>query len=196
MMGPMRAFLALVPPTEVIEQLDDVLAPRRDALAPRGEWRWTRPEHRHLTLAFLPELDDWREEDLVEAGQRWADRTAPARMSLRGAGAFPDPGAARVLWAGVDEAGPGTLEHWARTLRALASRAGGRVDGTRFLPHVTLARSVGGPRAAGHLLQALDTVETSTWTADEVCLVRSELGQGPGGTPRHTVLHRWTLARS
>lgn len=214
----MRAFIAVVPPEGVIDQLTDFLEPRRDALAPRGRWRWTRPEHLHLTLAFLPELDEWREEELVHAGMEWAARTSPLALQLAGAGAFPDPGAARVLWAGVretrdlraeDEAGvqtdlggavataPGTagvgLATWAKGLRALASRSGSRVDGTRFSPHVTLARAVGRPGPAGHLVQALDTLVTSTWTADEVHLVRSFLGQGPGGTPRYETRHTWTV---
>ncbi|WP_151526350.1 RNA 2',3'-cyclic phosphodiesterase [Serinicoccus kebangsaanensis] len=189
----MRAFIALLPPAEVGTELDHFLDPRQEALAPRGHWRWTRPEHRHLTLAFLPELEEWREESLVEAGEEWAARTRPVRLALRGAGAFPDPGAARVLWAGVEQSDPGSLESWAQSLRALSSRAGARVDGTRFAPHLTLARAVGRPRAAGHLLQALDTVHTSPWVVDEICLVRSELGQGPGGTPRYAVRHTWTV---
>ncbi|ANS79697.1 2'-5' RNA ligase [Serinicoccus hydrothermalis] len=189
----MRAFIALIPPAPVGAEIDDFLEPRQDALAPRGDWRWTRPEHRHVTLAFLPELEEWREEALIEEGMQWAARAQPVRLTLRGAGAFPDPGAAKVLWAAVEQADPGSLQSWAQSLRALSSRAGARVDGTRFSPHLTLARSVGRPRAAGHLVQALDTLHTSSWTATEVCLVRSELGQGPGGTPRYAVRHTWSL---
>lgn len=187
----------MIPPEEVIDQLTGFIEPRRDALAPRETWRWTRPEHLHLTLAFLPELDEWREEELIEEGMRWAGRTAPVTLRLSGAGAFPDPGAARVLWAAVQERAepsPDSLQAWARSLRALASRAGARVDGTRFSPHVTLARAIGRPGPAGHLLQSLDTLATSTWTADAVHLVRSHLGQGPGRTPRYEVRHTWELA--
>ena len=195
----MRAFIALVPPQEVIDQLTDFVAPRRDALAPRGQWRWARPEHLHLTLAFLPELDEWREEELIHAGMAWAARTRPLTLQLSGAGAFPDPGAARVLWAAVREVGEvhgaraADLGGWAKAVRALASRAGGRVDGTRFSPHVTLARAVGRPGPAGHLLQSLATLQTSAWTADEVHLVRSFLGQGPNGTPRYEIRHTWEV---
>lgn len=207
----MRAFIAVLPPPEVVGQVTDFLEPRRDALAARGTWRWTRAEHLHLTLAFLPELEEWREEALIEEGERWAARTAPLTLALSGAGSFPDPGAARVLWAAVregdeagreDEAGPDEtasvdgperLASWAASLRALASRAGARVDGTRFTPHVTLARAVGRPGPAGHLLQALDTLTTDPWLVEEVALVRFHLGQGPRGTPRYEVRHRWTL---
>ena len=208
----MRAFIALLLPSEVTDELDAFLEPRRDALAPRGHWRWTRPEHRHLTLAFLPELDEWREEALVEAGEEFAGRRTPVDLTLAGAGAFSAPERARVLWAaarqvrapgerpatGADQGvhedeEPALLADWARGLRAVASRAGAQVDGTRFTAHVTLARSARGPQPAGHLLQALDTLHTSGWTADEICLIRSELGQGPRGTPRYEVRHRWAI---
>ena len=197
-MEDMRVFLAVLPPLEVVEHLTAFVQPRRDAVAGRRDWRWSRPEHLHLTLAFVPDLEEWREEGLVEAGEQWAQRHTPIRLSLHGAGAFPDPGAARVLWAGVREggdgtAGGGTLASWAKGLRALASHAGARVDGTRFHPHLTLARSIGGPRPAGHLLQSLDTLRTSAWEVDEVLLIASHLGQGPGRTPRYEVRHTWAV---
>lgn len=189
----MRVFVAVVPPAPVVEAVEEFLQPRRDALAAQGRWRWTRSEHLHLTLAFVPDLDAWREEGLVEAGEEFAARQQPLDLCLSGAGAFPDPGAARVLWAGVDEERPGTLADWAAGTRRVLSRAGARVEGTRFTPHVTLARSVGGRHAAGHLVQALDTLRTPTWTVDELVLVASWLGEGPNNTPRHEVRHRWTL---
>lgn len=189
----MRAFLAVVPPEEVVTAVETFLAPRREALAPRGQWRWTRTEHLHLTLAFLPDLEEWREEELVEQGEAYAARHRPVDLRLAGAGAFPDPGSARVLWAGVEESEPGTLSTWAKGLRALANHTGVRVDGTRFTPHVTLARAAGRPHPAGHLLQSLDTLRTPVWRADRVLLVASYLGQGPRGTPRYEVRHTWTV---
>jgi 2'-5' RNA ligase len=191
----MRAFLAVVPPPEVVETLESFLEPRRDALAASGQWRWTRTEHLHLTLAFLPELEEWREEELGAEGERWAARHTPESLALAGAGAFPDPGSARVLWAGVEEERDGTLAGWAKDLRAIASRVGAQVQGTRFSPHVTLARARGRPHPAGHLLQSLDTLRTPPWSADEVALIASFLGQGPGGTPRYEVRATWRLGR-
>lgn len=192
-MGDMRVFVALVPPPEVVSALEDLLGPRADFLAARGQWRWTRAEHLHLTLAFVPDLEEWREEELVEEGQRYADRHTPVDLRLSGAGAFPDPGSARVLWAAVEEDPPGTLARWAKGFRAVASHAGARVEGTRFVPHVTLARAVGGRHGAGPLVQSLDTLRTPVWRAQEVQLLASHLGQGPGGTPRYEVRHTWRL---
>lgn len=189
----MRAFLAVVPPPEVVESLASFVEPRRDALAAGGLWRWTRTEHLHLTLAFVPELEEWREEELIEHVGTYLGRQRPVDVRLAGAGAFPDPGAARVLWAAVREDEEGTLATWAKGLRAVANHAGARVDGTRFTPHVTLARANGGRHPAGHLLQSLDTLHTPVWRVDEVALVASFLGQGPGGTPRYDVRHRWVV---
>lgn len=191
----MRAFVAILPPPEVVDHVDDFLAPRRDALADREQWRWTRREHLHITLAFMPELEDWRVEPLIDDVQQWAGRQGAPTLRLARAGAFPDPGAARVLWAGVEEVGTADplLPAWAKGLRALANHVGARVEGTRFHPHLTVARSRGGPRPAGHLLQSLDTLETSAWSAAEISLLASHLGEGPRRTPRYEVLHTWSL---
>jgi 2'-5' RNA ligase len=192
----MRAFVAVVPPWHVVEHLLDHLEPRRLGGDPGGHWRWTRPEQLHLTLAFLPELPARAEEPFVHEVQEWAGRHAPAQLRLTGAGAFPDPTSARVLWVGVDDASAPSadLGRWAHGIRALASRAGARVEGRSFHPHVTVARARGGrPAPASRLVQALDTYVSPAWTAEEVCLVASHLGQGPGGTPRYEVQHRWVL---
>ncbi|WP_187345489.1 hypothetical protein [Ornithinimicrobium sp. CNJ-824] len=54
---------------------------------------------------------------------------------------------------------------------------------------------MGGRHAAGHLLQALDTLRTPAWSVDELVLVASWLGEGPNRTPRHEVRHRWPLGK-
>lgn len=195
-MGAMRAFIAVDLPEEVVAAVDDFLGPRRESVAHRREWRWTRAEHLHLTLAFVPDLEEWREEELVAQGQAYASRQRPADLRLAGAGAFPDPGSARVLWAGVQESEDGTLAAWAKGLRAVANHTGVRVDGTRFTPHVTLARAAGRPHPAGHLLQSLDTLRTPVWRADRILLVASWLGQGPRGTPRYEVRHTWNVGEA
>ena len=58
----MRLFVAVVPPEPVVEHLDDFLEPRRAA----ADFRWTRPEHFHVTLAFMPAADELRLEEYVD----------------------------------------------------------------------------------------------------------------------------------
>ena len=65
-----RLFVAVVPPPEVVEHLDDFLSVRRAA----ADFRWSAPDQWHVTLAFaasvperaLDELDDL----LLEAAAR------------------------------------------------------------------------------------------------------------------------------
>lgn len=166
--------------------LDAYLQPRRDADTDR-DWRWSRAEQLHLTLAFLADVPDWQEEPLAEALTAWAARHAGLRMSLGTAGAFPDPGGAKVLWVGVpEEAARRELTAWAGQLRGLASHHGADVDGTRFTPHVTVARS-GRRRAAGRWVQALDAYRSEPFDVAELHLVQSHLGEGPGRRPRYEV---------
>lgn len=184
----MRAFFAILPPLEVLEDLSDYLQPRRAADTDRT-WRWTRSEHLHLSLAFLGDLPEWREDDLVTAATAWADRQQPVRMRWGSAGAFPDPGAAKVLWVGVrGEHADGALRSWSRRLRDLSSHAGADVDGQRFVPHVTVARSPR-PVRAGRWVQVLDAYASPEFVVDEVALVVSHLGEGPGRSPRYEVRH-------
>ncbi|MGI8948845.1 MAG: 2'-5' RNA ligase family protein [Ornithinimicrobium sp.] len=211
----MRVFAAVLPPEPIVEHLAEFVGPRASATdlgsrsRPSG-WRWSRPEAIHLTLAFVPELDLGREERVIEAGEVWAGRAQPVHLRLSGAGAFPDPGRAKVLWVGVTSASAvegefgcvgeadvaARLSSWAHGVRGLISHAGGRPEGRAFRPHVTVARarSSGGQDAA-RLLQSLDTYASPSWRADTISLIASTLGDGPGGTPRYDVLHEWRLGR-
>ena len=186
----MRMFVALVPPEEAVEDLEEFLAPRRSA----GQFRWASPEQFHLTLAFLAVVEDRHLDELVERlGRAAARRTSfPARVA--GGGAFPNVGRARVLWAGLDldEQGRTELDRLASGARAAASRTGISVDGQRFRPHLTLAR-LGRPTEASSWVQLLDAYSGPAWTAERVALVASHLGEGPRGRPRYELVEEFTL---
>lgn len=210
----MRAFVAVLPPQPAVEDLSDFLTPRREASgggAPAP--RWTRDEHLHLTLAFLPEVADRDVDELVERlGEAAAARTVgPVRLA--GGGAFPDAASARVLWVGVEPAGgaagpetapvpngaagPDAAEGLARLaggVRSAAGRAGVVVEGGAFRPHVTVAR-MGRAQEATRWLRVLQTYRGPQWQPDEVALIASHLGQGPRRTPRYEVLETFALAR-
>ncbi|WP_109471165.1 RNA 2',3'-cyclic phosphodiesterase [Ornithinimicrobium cavernae] len=188
----MRAFFAVLPPPDVLEHLAAHLEPRRDADTDRV-WRWTRTQHLHLTLAFLADLPEEREDELAEAAAGWAARQRPVRMQWGRAGAFPDPGGAKVMWIGVtDEEVGRELTAWSRALRDLSNHAGADVDGQRFTPHITVARSARRV-SAGRWVQALDAYESPEFTVEDVALVRSHLGEGPGRSPRYEVRHEFRL---
>lgn len=188
----MRAFVAVLPPEDVVGHLDDFLDVRRAA----GSFRWAGPEQLHLTLAFLASVPDRSLDDLLERLRRAAARRTPFPARIAGGGAFPDAARARVLWAGLDldETARTELDRMATGARAAASKAGIEVDGQRFRPHVTLAR-LGRPQEVSDWVRLLDAYAGPTWTVDRLTLVASYLGEGPRRRPRYEVLEELPLGR-
>jgi 2'-5' RNA ligase len=130
-------FVAVVPPSSALEHLEEFLSPRREA---DPGLRWTVPDQWHLTLAFMANVADRHLDDLSDRLARAATRRAPFDVTLAGGGAFPNPARAKVLFTGVESDGP-ELGRLATGARAAATKAGAAVEGGRFHPHVTLARS-------------------------------------------------------
>lgn len=179
-------FVAIPVPEAAAEDLEEFLAPRQEA---GPDLRWTVPEQWHVTLAFLPAVPDRALDELVERLGSAAARRTPGEVRLAGGGAFPHPEDAKVLFAALD-ADPATLEEVERLAtgaRSAAVASGVQVEGGRFHPHVTVARS-GRPIQATRWLRVLDAYAGPRWPVTEVALVASHLGEGPRRRPRHEVL--------
>jgi 2'-5' RNA ligase len=168
-----RLFVAVVPPPEVLEDLEEFAEPRRSRDDPLT---WSDPRRWHLTVAFLPAADEDRYYDLVEGLTAAAGRCQPFRLSISGAGTFPDPTRATVLWAGVSGEVEKLSEVAARS-RTAAARAGIGVDGSRFQPHLTLAR-MKPPVEATRWLRTFELYQGPEWTVTDIELVESRLGGG------------------
>src|SRR4051794_8908995 len=186
-------FVAVVPPEDVVEDLEEFLAPRREAAGVR----WTGPDQWHLTLAFSPNVPDRSYDDLVARLTRAAAKRTQMEARIAGGGAFPNVGRAKVLFAGVEtEAGDEEeLRRAATGARAALAKAGAEVDGQRFRPHLTLAR-MGRPVEATNWVRLLDGYAGPTWQIEELALVGSHLGEGPRRRPRHEVVETFTLGRA
>ena len=182
----MRCFIAVIPPADVVSDIDRFLEPRRTATE-KSPWRWSRPATYHLTLAFMADHPGHRVEELIQALDEWAGRHAPLAMSIAGAGGFRGPECAKVLYLGVPGVAAVQLGEWSGQLRALVTHHGGSPDGVGFKPHVTIARAQR-VQNAGRLLQALDTYESREFVVPEVVLVESRLANRT-----HEVLHRVIL---
>lgn len=180
----MRLFAAVVPPPEVLRHLDEAVEQvRNDAVT------WTLPEAWHLTLAFYGEVADGRVEDLTERLRRAAARYPVMRLRLNGAGRFDE----RVLWIGCGGPIEG-MRRLARSCEAAGRRAGAPAQtNRRFRPHLTLARARQ-PTDLRQYVSALAQYAGPEWTADEIALVRSHLGQGAGGRARYEVISTFPLA--
>ena len=188
----MRLFIALAPPAAALDHLDAAFALYRPA---RADLRWTKRELWHVTLAFLGEV---REESLVKLEprlERAARRHRAFALSVSGAGAFPNPARANVLWSGL--AGDRrALAELAATVSAAARRAGAAPPdaGRRFRPHLTMARCRM-PADVRPIVTALAGYLGPSWNAEAIYLIRSHLGGSaePGDGPRYETLGSWPL---
>ena len=193
---PMRMFAAVVPPQDVLEELEEFLGPRQEAGPESAPFRWTRPESWHLTLAFMAEVPERSLDDLLERLGRAGSRRDPFTLRIAGGGAFPNPSRAKVLYAGV-EAGPEDLEELRRLstgARAAAGKSGAPADGATFRPHLTLAR-MRRPVEATRWLRVLSTYRSREFTVTDFDLVRSHLGQGPGNRPRYETVQSFAIGK-
>jgi 2'-5' RNA ligase len=185
-------FVAVVPPEDALEDLAEFLGPRQEA---GPGLRWTLPEQWHLTLAFMPDVSDRHLDDLSARLTRAAARRRSFGARLAGAGAFPNPARAKVLYVGVETAADREdLPRLATGVRAAAAKAGADPQGGRFTAHLTLARS-GRSIEATRWLRVLDAYRGPAWRAEEVALIASHLGEGPRNRPRYEVVETFRLGR-
>lgn len=185
-------FVAVVPPEEALADLEELLEPRRDA----ADFRWAAADQLHVTLAFLADVPERALDDLVERLGRAATRRTAFPAALAGGGAFPNVGRARVLWTGLDLDGAGSAEmaRMATGARAAAGRAGIALDGSRFRPHVTLAR-LRQPTEVTSWVRLLDGYHGPEWTVDSFDLIASYLGEGPRRRPRYERVASFAIGR-
>jgi len=185
-------FAAVLLPQDVVDDLEEFLGPRQEA----AEFRWTRPESWHLTLAFMANVPERGLDDLLERLARAGRRRHPLDLAVAGGGAFPNPARAKVLYAGVD--GPADhleeLRRLSTGARAAANKAGAPAEGAAFRPHLTLAR-MRRPVEATKWIRVLSTYRSPTFRIAELALVESHLGQGPGNRPRYDVVATFPLGR-
>jgi RNA 2',3'-cyclic 3'-phosphodiesterase len=183
-----RLFVAIAPPPAVLDELDALAAPLRTA---RPDLRWTSREAWHVTLAFLGHVNSSAVARLLPRLERAAHRHHRFGLVFSGAGAFPAPARANVLWTGLS-GDRGALARLAQSVAAGASRAGAPPpgQGRRFQPHLTLARCRM-PADATELVAALAGYQGQPWTADRIHLVRSRLGATE--EPRYATLASWLL---
>jgi RNA 2',3'-cyclic 3'-phosphodiesterase len=100
--------------------------------------KWVKPDHAHLTLVFLGNVDAGRVASVVEAVGGDMDR-APFDMVLEGVGVFPPRGAPRVLWIGTT-AGAAELIALQRRLSSRVASLGVELEARPFHPHLTIGR--------------------------------------------------------
>ncbi|UQX88304.1 RNA 2',3'-cyclic phosphodiesterase [Jatrophihabitans telluris] len=174
-----RMFVAIRPPEDILDDLDRFAEPRRAA---DSTVRWTTPDSWHLTLAFAEAVPADAEEEFVDRLRAVADKHAPFDLQLAGAGSFPSPARAKVLWTGVAGQTDQVIRLSAAVRRA-ASVAGIEVDGGRFRPHLTLAR-MNRAQEATRWLRIFELFAGRPWRVTEFELIESVLRAGRGNRYR------------
>jgi RNA 2',3'-cyclic 3'-phosphodiesterase len=166
--NPRRAFMAVRPPTHVVAALDEALARVRGGASPG--LTWTPKAQWHITLQFLGKVADV--DALTAALGRALAGTACFKIGLGGAGAFPEPDRASVVWIGVD-LGADDLVDTASTV-ADATGSLGFVAEEPFSPHLTVARARRACPVASVLASIGDAPFGSAWDVTEVLLMESD----------------------
>lgn len=161
-----RAFLAVVPPDEVLDALEARIRRAREPTL-----KWLRREQLHVTLQFLGRVADVAA--LVDAVRPVVASIPSFDAQLRGAGAFPKPRRARLVWAGIAD-GSEPLVELAKAVSGATATVGFETESRPFAPHITLAR-VPRPRPVEDLLTALgDDPIGPPFQVHEVVLVESQ----------------------
>jgi RNA 2',3'-cyclic 3'-phosphodiesterase len=172
----MRLFIGIPLPGEYARIIAAVQNRWKKRLA--SKVTWVRPELVHLTLKFLGDVDEGRVPDIVSAMEAAARESFEARGGL--GGVFPDRGAPRVVWVGLERGG----EECAGCFRCLdegLARAGFAPESRPFRPHLTVARIKAADRGDDWLglLRDLDA-KWPEFTVERIVLWQSVLSaSGP-----------------
>jgi 2'-5' RNA ligase len=184
-----RVFCAVEIPAPARRLLLEHIA-RLKAAAPDAKASWSREENLHLTLKFLGEVPQTAVERLSNAASHAVADLSTFSIQLEHTGVFPNHGAVRVLWIGINDFS-GMLAELQARLEDQAALAGFAKEARRFQPHLTLARLRKPARtlAAAHQQLAFDPQEIAV---SELLAIRSELTNAGS---KYTVVSRHALER-
>ncbi len=184
-MSTLRLFTAVFLPADVARAVDRALAPLRDAI----DARWVPRDKLHITLRFFGAVDAGRVDAMKAALLHTASDFGPFTLRVRGAGAFPAPSRARVLWVGVDDDN-GALAALASAVERTAVQLGFSPEKRAFRPHVTVARARRRPIRLPPSFIRETTIDSPPFSVDHFDLVRSNLDRAGA---RYTAVARFSL---
>jgi 2'-5' RNA ligase len=178
-----RLFVAIIPPAPVRSELATLASPLPGV-------RWTPEANLHLTLRFVGETDNGKQELFATALTRV--RVEPFILPVGEVGLFPTRGPAKVLWAGVGHGHTRLHQLRKQVDEALLSvDAGLAVSG--FHPHFTLGRISANcdAKALAHFLERNTSFEAPPFRVTEIHLMGSELE--PGHPPVYRAVRTFPL---
>jgi 2'-5' RNA ligase len=181
----MSLFVAVRPDEDASADLQGAVE-RVRRLRSAQALRWQPPEHWHVTVAFLGDVEDHAViDDVAERLDTLTGRGPVPGLRLAGAGCF----GRQILWVGLG----GSVDDLAGIsdrIPSLVRGSGVRPDRRPWRPHLTLARARHGDARA--IAGALADYDGPTWSPPGLLLIRST----GGPHPTHQVVHEITLSGS
>ncbi len=171
----MRLFVAVNLPDPVRHNVRDLTRQLRDSRYPI---RWVASEAMHITLKFLGEVPDKKEDAITKSLEKAAAGVSRFALRLDRFGAFPNPRRARVVWVGCEA--PAQIKQLHEQVEAGMSEIGFDRENRSFHPHVTLgrARRDASPSRLGGLSRMLESLVVDVeFPVTSVELMQSELSR-------------------
>lgn len=187
-MQSIRAFIAIELPREIRAGLEQVTGRLRQAAA---DVRWVKTADIHLTLKFLGDVAEDRLPELIVCIEGCLHGIPPVPIEVRGLGAFPDDRNPRIIWIAASDKS-GMLAGLQGAIEDGLARIGFAKEHRPFSPHLTLGRlkSPRGGDAVRRGLAELKNSDCGSYTADSVCLFKSDLRRTG---PVYTILQPFSL---
>jgi len=146
-MESLRTFIAVEPDEAAREWL---LVCLEALTARRGDIRWVRPEHLHLTLKFLGDIPRERVEDVDRLCGEIAAGSAPFEVEFGPTGGFGPPRRPRTLWIGYGAgAGLEALRKLQGSIESALAPLGIAKENRPWSAHLTLGRNPNGAPVEG-----------------------------------------------
>ncbi len=190
-----RTFVAVELADSIHRQLGRLQQNLRNDLAlPDRGLNWVRPDHIHLTLKFLGDVEDRRILDVCQAVSDAAADCPPFELDSAVVGSFPPNASARVIWAGIDS-GVDPLARLQKSVEEALAAVGFPRESRKFSPHLTLARikNIALGNQIRREIEAFPSPKLGTEWVEELTVFQSVLSrQGPD----YTALHRAPLRKS
>lgn len=191
----MRLFFA-IELTDAVRNCADALQKQLSASLPNPSYRWMKPEHFHVTLAFLGNVAPDLLPRLKDVAQTVCSEHDCTALRFKGLSTFGSHRRPRVLWIPASEyTGNNTLNGVGYELY---SRCSAFVDidaSNKIIPHVTLGRLTTNlnKQLTSAVLSAQEAnaeYDCGEMDVHSVVLMKSNLS---GSGPRYELLERFPL---
>jgi len=182
-MERVRTFIGIALNDEVRKNLVSL---QQELSGAGSKVKWVEEENLHLTMKFLGDVDMTLTAEIGQILQDSVAEVKPFTFTVCGAGAFPNPASARIVWVGTT--GPvETLTKIFNYLNENLTQFGVARENRRYVPHITVGRvkSASKGRELAELINKNSEKVFGDVDASEILLMMSELSSSG---PKYTVL--------